>query len=244
VNPNHSAVAAAYDAVAAEYDSSYTQKKSIAENRIVLGHLGKFIPLVNGLIADLGCGTGFLLDYLYVEPERYVGIDISSGMIARAKAKHPDYRFEVGRMESVSFVDTGSVELAVSLFGSFSYAEPEAAEREIFRILRPGGLFLVMMLGERYQDRGTYILNRANIEVAKNLYSAKAARHLFRSFEFVNVLGLSALVDALPEWLPQSIFDQYLILEHMLVGTLAPNCNYFLIAAGRKPTEWERESLA
>jgi ubiquinone/menaquinone biosynthesis C-methylase UbiE len=165
-------------------------------------------------------------------------------MIARARVKHPDHRFQIGRMESVSAIETGSVDVALSLFGGFSYADPEEAEREIWRILRPGGIFLVMMLGRRYHSRATYILNRSNIEVPKHLYSASSARRLFKRFGFVTVTGLSALSDALPECLPQTVFDWYLILEHMILGVLAPDLNFFLIAAGRKPFEWEHASSA
>jgi ubiquinone/menaquinone biosynthesis C-methylase UbiE len=208
---NPSEVAAAYDSVADQYDSSYAQKKSIAENRVVLGLVRRLLS-VEGLVADLGCGTGFLLDHIDLATPLYFGVDVSPAMIARARAKHPDHRFEVGRMEE-SLIQTSSIDVALSLFGGFSYADPDAAEREIWRILKPGGVFLVMMLGPRYRSRASYILNKANIEVPKHLYSAKSARQLFGRFEFVNVSGLRALVDALPERLPQALFDWYLILE-------------------------------
>ena len=92
-----------------------------------------------------------------------------------------------------------------------------------------------MMLGERYHSRPSYILNKANIEVPKHLYSAKSARQLFRRFEFLHASGLSALVDVLPDRLPQVFFDWFLILEHTVLGALAPDLNYFLMVAGRKP---------
>jgi hypothetical protein len=107
-----------------------------------------------------------------------------------------------------------------------------------------------MMLGKRYHSRASYILNKASIEVPKHLYSVKGAARLFSRFESVNVLGLSALVDSIPERLPQAVFDWYLIFEHMLIGMLTPDLNYFLIVFGRKPVQiqsvpgWERVSLA
>ena len=50
-------------------------------------------------IIDLGCGAGFLVDYLKEngldKDFRYKGIDISQAMINSARMRHPDHEFEV-----------------------------------------------------------------------------------------------------------------------------------------------------
>lgn len=235
-------VAAAYDAVAGEYDSAYSQKKSLAENAIVLARVRQIVRKWHH-VEDLGCGTGFLLDHVRIDPDRYHGIDISPGMIDRARAKNPKHRFQVGAMEALTEIESESVDVALSLFGSFSYAEPEATVSELHRVLKQRGRFLVMLLGCRYVSRETYILNRANVEVPKRLYSAAEARRLFHRFSEVQVRGLSCMVDALPERLPQQFFDRYLRAEHATLGRFLPDQNFFLVVTGRKPT-WERGSSA
>jgi SAM-dependent methyltransferase len=127
-----------------------------------------------------------------------------------------------------------SVDVAVSLFGAFSYAEPREAVRELARTLVPGGRFLVMVLGRRYRSRESYILKGSG--VAKRLYREVELRDLFdvSDFEYIQVRGLSCLVDALPEWLPQRFFDLYAAIEHKMLGWLLPDANYFLMVSGRK----------
>jgi ubiquinone/menaquinone biosynthesis C-methylase UbiE len=239
----HTAVSRAYDAVADEYDSAYSQKKSLAEDRIVIDRVQQLLR--PGFIADLGCGTAFLLDHLEIEPALYVGVDISPLMVARARTKHPKHRLHVGRIEHLTGIHSDSIRSAVSLFGPFSYADPGAAVAELDRVLKPGsGRFIVMLLGRRYTTRETYILNRAGFDVPKRLYGAAEARILFRSFADVRVQGLSCLVDALPEWLPQWFFNLYVRVEHATLGRFFPDRHYFLVVSGRKPFEWEHASSA
>lgn len=50
-------------------------------------------------LLDLGCGAGLLVDRLkerdLFDPRRYRGLDLSSKMVAAAKERHPEVRFEV-----------------------------------------------------------------------------------------------------------------------------------------------------
>jgi SAM-dependent methyltransferase len=50
-------------------------------------------------LLDIGCGVGFLLDYIndkkLIDKYQYKGIDISSKMIEIAKLRYPDHDFEV-----------------------------------------------------------------------------------------------------------------------------------------------------
>ena len=78
-----------YDEVAWGYDEQYSRDEHLAENaalmEIIKARLG------GGSVLDIGCGTGLLLDYLAIEPERYTGIDPSMQMLLRCAAKHPGH---------------------------------------------------------------------------------------------------------------------------------------------------------
>lgn len=238
-------VAAAYNAVAADYDASYTQKKSIAEDRFILPRVARMLRPQDKLL-DLGCGTGYLLDHLSPLLSRrfirYIGVDISEGMIREGRQKHPYKEFHVGDMSDLSpcnrtlrgagIFSPSSFDVIVSLFGSFSYAEPERAASEIYRMLRPGGRFLVMTLGQNYARRSSYIL-REN-PVPRNEYTRFDLEGIFRRFSNIRVRGMSRFVDDLPEWLPQSAFDLFEMVESATIGRLNPDSCYFLITSGEK----------
>jgi SAM-dependent methyltransferase len=55
-------------------------------------------------VLELGSGTGELLAAL--EPSRGVGVDVSPGMVASARARHPELRFETGPAERVDLGET------------------------------------------------------------------------------------------------------------------------------------------
>jgi SAM-dependent methyltransferase len=67
-------------------------------------------------ILDIGCGTGLLLDYMretgLLERVEYLGVDLSSNMIAAASARWPGQRFAVRDICADPFPD-GSFDVAI-----------------------------------------------------------------------------------------------------------------------------------
>jgi 2-polyprenyl-3-methyl-5-hydroxy-6-metoxy-1,4-benzoquinol methylase len=49
-------------------------------------------PHLQGRVLDFGCGSGALADL--VRPDRYVGYDRDAESVTKARALHPDHRFE------------------------------------------------------------------------------------------------------------------------------------------------------
>jgi SAM-dependent methyltransferase len=70
----------------------------------------------------------------------FCGVDFSSAMIERARARHPAVTFEVGDAESLPFPDA-SFDAVVMNFGMLHLARPERAMAESARVLRPGRRF-------------------------------------------------------------------------------------------------------
>lgn len=97
-------------------------------------------------ILDIGCGTGrttrALADLGF---ENILGLDYSKTMINKAKQLHPDLKFKVGDACDLAF-PSESFDTVLFLYQGIdcihTLEERRKAYLEIFRVLRPGGIFL------------------------------------------------------------------------------------------------------
>lgn len=137
----------AFDAQAATYDMS----EKGAHARGLYGHVADALVEaglgVGGApdVLDLGCGTGALaLRLLDLVPAcRIVGVDISPNMVKRARAA-VDGRADIVEADSASlpFHDE-SFDFAFCNDSFHHYPDPERAVFETWRVLRPGGAFVI-----------------------------------------------------------------------------------------------------
>ena len=101
-------------------------------------------------ILDVATGTGdFALTCLNLNPEKITGIDISEGMLEKGRKKikknNLEGRIELkyGDSEKLSFPDNNFDAVTVG-FGVRNFENLEQGLREIYRVLRPGGTFVVL----------------------------------------------------------------------------------------------------
>lgn len=137
--------APSYDRVATTYDAAFADIRVRApELRFVehaLAHLGPG-PL---RVLDVGCGNGAMLGALAPRLALGVGVDASSGMIARASHRQRAHRhlsFEVIEGPELPFEDA-SFDAVVS-FLSFRYLDWDPMVRSMARVLRPGGRLVIV----------------------------------------------------------------------------------------------------
>ena len=134
-------VVAEYAGLARHYDRRWARYVEATTART----LARIDPKPGDRVLDIGCGTGTMLGALRRRfPDTALsGVDLSPEMLARARAKLPA---EVGlaraRAESLPFAD-GSFELAISTSVLHFVLHPEAALREIGRVLAPGGAVVI-----------------------------------------------------------------------------------------------------
>ena len=98
-------------------------------------------------VLDVGCGTGRLLERAARQwpKARLAGIDAAPLMIAEARKKHGGdarFRFEVADAVALP-LGASAVDLAFSTFSHHHWSDQQAGVREIARVLRPGGVFVL-----------------------------------------------------------------------------------------------------
>ncbi|MEU5217595.1 class I SAM-dependent methyltransferase [Streptomyces sp. NPDC020807] len=134
-----SSVEHGYDLLADSFDATpfRTSDRLLTAVADTLEELG---PFDSGL--DVCCGTGAGLGVLRsVCAGRTVGVDFSTGMLARARAAHPEAALV--RADALALPFAPAFDLAVS-FGAFGHFEPDEQRTlftQVHAALRPGGTF-------------------------------------------------------------------------------------------------------
>jgi ubiquinone/menaquinone biosynthesis C-methylase UbiE len=100
-------------------------------------------------IADIACGTGILSDRIEreLQPDEIYGIDMSDGMLEKARAKSNRVKWLRGPAEHLPF-DDATLDAVVTT-SAFHFFDQPAALREFHRVLASGGLVAVSALSTR-----------------------------------------------------------------------------------------------
>lgn len=138
-----------YDEVAELYAEKFSDSLSgYPLERGLLASFAEWAKAVGGPVADLGCGPGHVTAYLSSLGLEAFGVDVSSGMIAQARARNPGLRFEVGSMAALDIPD-GSLGGLVSRYSIIHTAPDDAPAilAEFSRVLAPAGCALISFPG-------------------------------------------------------------------------------------------------
>lgn len=230
--------AVAYDGLAEKWDTLYVDRRAVGEDKFTYGMIRGLLS--GGSVLDVACGTGALLNHVSIPQASYLGLDISEGMVAAARKKHPGYLFVRGTMTDINGVAAYGMDAVLSPYCGFSYLTAAedcvAAAREFHRVLKPGGVLMVMVCGPKSDVKNAYQVVVDGEVVPRHSWTAAAFKSLFEGVGFrqVRVRGLSFLADLLPEWTPQWVFNQWIRLEAAVLGRLVPDRGYFLYVTARK----------
>ena len=99
-------------------------------------------------ILDCGCGEGRFCRILAGRGAKYVlGIDLCEPMIeAASERKSESDEYRVADAQDLDFIAEETFDLAVSYLNQCDLPDFKANNREVFRVLRPGGRFIVANL--------------------------------------------------------------------------------------------------
>lgn len=134
-----------YEEIAAFYDKLYGSMENVWSNLASRGHeFDQFIALLVAAerpkrYLDIGCGEGFLLATV-AAPEKF-GIDIS-GMALKSAAQRTSAILCIAFTEELPF-QTAYFDVITGIGVMTHFLDDVLATREIHRVLRPGGCYVV-----------------------------------------------------------------------------------------------------
>ncbi|MGE5340076.1 MAG: ArsR/SmtB family transcription factor [Candidatus Omnitrophota bacterium] len=109
------------------------------------------------VIADLGCGTGDLLEFLKPSAHSLIGVEKSSKMLETARKrltvepKTLEVDLRIGELEHLPLRE-GEADAAVINMVLHHIAEPLKAIKEAYRAIKSHGVFILMDLGSHDQE--------------------------------------------------------------------------------------------
>lgn len=137
----------AYEDFAEVYDTFMDETPYEEWSRFVISAL-KDAGIADGLVLDLGCGTGTMTELLAKEGYDMIGVDLSERMLNRAMEKRVQSGLDILYLQQDmrDFELYGTVRAVVCLCDSLNYLLKEEELLQTFRLvnnyLDPGGLFL------------------------------------------------------------------------------------------------------
>lgn len=138
-------VRSSYDSVAEDYAEHFRDeldKKPF--DRKMLDWLAEKVGDL-GIICDMGCGPGQAARYLFDRGAKVCGVDLSPGMVERARRLNPDLPFLEGDMLALSNIADNSYGGVAAFYSVIHVPRPalNQALGELKRVLRPGGTLLL-----------------------------------------------------------------------------------------------------
>jgi ubiquinone/menaquinone biosynthesis C-methylase UbiE len=159
-------IANAYDTVAKEYAEAFFgehEKKPMDCEmlRRFAGKIGDRQP-----VWDLGCGPGQTAQYLKSLGVEISGLDLSEKLLEQARTTYPSIHFQKGNMLALEF-ENSSIAGAVAFYSIVHFNEEQAGKAfdEIFRVLQPGGIFLLTFhVGDKTIRVNKFLGRKVDIE--------------------------------------------------------------------------------
>jgi ubiquinone/menaquinone biosynthesis C-methylase UbiE len=102
-----------------------------------------FVSFEGKTVLELGCSSGYLIN-AFRERQKFqpIGADISAEILAEARKKYPDLKWVQTTPKSIPVADS-SCDIVYTVDTIEHLSEPDVIFRDVYRILKPGGTFLI-----------------------------------------------------------------------------------------------------
>ena len=111
----------------------------------------------NPTFLDIGCGNGRDAQSIVKYTDNYLGIDASPKLIALARKKVPNVRFEVAHIEQYHFPDNLDVVWAAASLLHVSIKTLKDVVIRSYQALSSGGVMFLSLKEGEYEENGTFI---------------------------------------------------------------------------------------
>jgi ubiquinone/menaquinone biosynthesis C-methylase UbiE len=174
-----------YESFQLNYRKYYTESRGTAE--WLKNHIGKHVRFENARILDWGCGPGRVIRHM---PEvvdnqcQYFGTDYNKKSIAWCKKNIPHVEFNLNGLEAKLPYETNFFDAiyGISIFTHLSESLHVEWYKELYRVLKPGGVLFITTQGNRHKiklsesekemfDRGQLVV-RGKVKEGHRTYSA------------------------------------------------------------------------
>lgn len=176
------ALSEGYDDWADSYDADLS-RMGYRYPFMMAGTLGRFVPDLSAAILDAGCGSGLVGEaYYLLGYHNLTGIDISDGMLDKARAKgcYRDLRRET-LGDPLSFESSSFDVITSSGVMTAGHAPPECLN-ELARVLKSGGHMVVTISQPAWEGFGYR-------DACERLAADRVVSPLFNSDYFVSLPG-------------------------------------------------------
>jgi ubiquinone/menaquinone biosynthesis C-methylase UbiE len=121
-----------------EFSRHYDDRRARGYHKLIDDQAAELVRRVGAgkQVLEVGCGTGLILERIAQFAERAEGVDVSPGMVDRARQRGLDVR--VADATSLPYAD-GSFDVACSFKVLAHVPQFDAALVEMLRVVRPGG---------------------------------------------------------------------------------------------------------
>lgn len=151
--------------------------------------LGRLSPSRLGAVLDIGVGTGTYLQLIASQfnPKQVVGIDLSKNMIAQAEKKLRGTHVELKLGDARCLpVDDRSFDIALMCRVASHIDDVDQVAREAFRVLRPGGWFILTDIDTAHQYESTRIpFGSSEVCIETHRHSADEWLRTVQAFHFI-----------------------------------------------------------
>lgn len=209
------------DAVLEAIASSMDDRINDPNMRAICSDYMSALPGPGREILEIGCGNGASTELLLeaARPSRLVGVDPAAGLLERARnrfAEGTGISFEIGDAVMTRQADASfDIVLAHTVFSHL--AEPLAALREAYRVLKPGGTLAIF--------DGDYATNTVSLFEGDPLQAAMVATQR-------NLIHDPYLMRRLPQFMIKAGFQQPRSKAHGFVQTSRPDYLLSLLSRG------------